>query len=1389
MANRTEYEMLWKLGAQLGKDFNGTFSSARSVLSATQKEIQALNKMQAEVSGYEKQKKSIDASNQKLDMYQKQLQNVQKELSQTQGFNSELANKEVELQAKIKATEDEIAVKTGKLNQMGDALAESGIDVKNLSGESERLSEKIGELREEEEKAGKEAEKLGDKGADAFEAMQSALVASGVLTAVNKLYDEYKECISAAIEFESTMTGVAKTTDFTDAEFAAMSKEIKEMSQIIPASTKELGGIAETAGQLGIAKNDLTEFTQIMAMLGTATNMTSEEAATMLAQFASITGMSPAEYSNLGSTIVALGNSYATTEKNIAEMSQTIAAAGSIAGMTEADITAISAAVTSLGITAQNGGTQMTKLISSINSAVSSGEGLSDWADVAGVSAEEFASAWGTDAAGALDMFIKGLHEAYVNGEDVYSILGDLEISETRMVTMITSLAKSGDRLTDTLGTAQTAWKENNALSEEAEKRYGTTESKLTLLDNSYKNLQATIGELFTPELKTLAEIGADVLSGITEFTEEHPVIVKSIVAISLELATLIAAYSTISAVKKSLNAIRTISTILKAKDTVATSAETVATVAQTNATNAATAAQTAHNAALLASPVGLVMAGVGLLTVGVVAFTEATQKSAKAEEQLTLKCQKEQQQLKQLNAEYKKTVEIYGESSYEAQSAKWEIDELTKAYEEGKTTVEEYHESLQSYLEARKQEREEYQKTYAEYEKNYAGTVSLIDKLEELGASSDSLLKNQTAVSAIVEKLNGDYGSLGLTFDATTGKFSKSITELREYAKQVADTQKAETALEEYATNLSLLPSEEEAYENAKAQYEPYKEAAEKAKKDYDDYLNSFAYLMETFSQSMAISSGDPNAYNMYPQSMILLNAWNKAEKEAKNFKSGYEEAKSSYEATQKAVKEFEDTYGFKETDTIVENTDKLKKATDAVTNGFMTAEEASNYYGVSLQQVKNQVTSFTSTCELLDGATQYVRDGFLSLEEVANFVSLPEKAIETQMRIEDIIGEIDTLSKAYEEVREAAEKSIQGQYELWDTASVVVPTSIGTINTALETQLSYWDDYNTDLTNLLERTDEIDGLSEVIASFADGSKESINAIAGMANASDEELAQMVSNWKSVKEEQDKATKSLVELATGYEQQMQELKTALDTEVEGLNLEEEAAEAAKATVDAYTEAIKDSTDDAVKAAEKLSQLVATALKNPDAFVEDSSVSEEKQLKNSLRFGLDRSFLDWRMERYATGTDGALPGLALVGEQGPELVAFGGGEKVFTAKETQMLMREINRETKIINAYATGTGEDVTVISFLPSLINLMKTVQAVQSANADIVPQSNPMTAEQRQSGNVYITVSPSFTVENGNDIENIDDKIREWSDEVVEMVMDAIDEKGIDTKRGVYA
>ena len=397
---------------------------------------------------------------------------------------------------------------------------------------------------------------MGSTG-DLLGGISSALSAVGVYKGLEAVYETLQECAQASIEFESAMTGVSKTTDMSASELQTMSEAVMKLSTEIPVTTTELANVMEVAGQLGISKDNLLDFSTVMSQLATATTMTADEAATMLAQFANITQMDPSQYSNLASAVVDLGNNYATTEQKIVEMGQGIAAAGSLAGMSEADMMGLSAAVTSLGIETAAGSSSMSKLISQINKAVETGDGLDQFASVAGMSAGQFADAWGNDAANALATFITGLNDVERNGASAGVILDDLGIKEVRMQRMILSLAGSGDLMSNAIRDANDAFRENTALTAEAEKRYATTESRLTMMQNAANNVKIAIGDALTPVVASVASGLTQILEPMAEFIEQNPAIVQGLTAFVGVLgvaAGVIAAYTAITKLAAAAN-------------------------------------------------------------------------------------------------------------------------------------------------------------------------------------------------------------------------------------------------------------------------------------------------------------------------------------------------------------------------------------------------------------------------------------------------------------------------------------------------------------------------------------------------------------------------------------------------------------------------------------------------------------------------------------------------------------------------------------------------------------------------------------------------------------------------------------------------------------------
>lgn len=386
---------------------------------------------------------------------------------------------------------------------------------------------------------------------EAFKKVGAAVTAGGVAIAAG-----FTVAVKAAATYESAFAGVRKTVDASEAEFATLSKGIRNMAKELPAAASDIAQVTEAAGQLGIRKESLLSFTRTMVDLGVATNMSADEAATALARFANITNMSQGDFSKLGSTVVDLGNNFATTESEIVEMSLRLAGAGAQIGMSEADIMGLSAALSSVGIRAEMGGSAISRAMvnmqvattsgfdkmneitaktgltlrelqlsasntpkhftavaeslgmtkTELNNVIKSGADLKNFAKISGMTGEEFKKAFETDAVGALGAFIDGLGNAEEHGESAINMLQDMGITSVLLRDSLLRAGNANKLFADAIGTANKAWEEDIALTKEAEERYKTFESKLAMFKNVITDVSITIGDALIPILSAMME-------------------------------------------------------------------------------------------------------------------------------------------------------------------------------------------------------------------------------------------------------------------------------------------------------------------------------------------------------------------------------------------------------------------------------------------------------------------------------------------------------------------------------------------------------------------------------------------------------------------------------------------------------------------------------------------------------------------------------------------------------------------------------------------------------------------------------------------------------------------------------------------------------------------
>lgn len=474
-------------------------------------------------SEYEKAASAIDNSSTSF----KQNKELSKAL--TDQINAQ-KDKVEKLGEMTKQAADKFGESDTKTLKWKEALNKAETELNNLQQTLKEMPSQVELLGNKLEAAGNKIKDVGGK----VESLGRSLAplstaAAGALTGSAK----------AAIDFESAFTGVRKTVDGTEEDFEQLSDWIKEASTQMASSKEDIAGTMEIAGQLGVSGvNNLESFTKTMIMLGDTTNLSSEEAASALAKFMNITGESTGDVDKIGASIVDLGNHFATTEADIVNMSTRLASAGTIVGLSSTDILALSTAMSSVGIEAEAGGTAMSQTLKKIQMAVEAGdENLETYGRIAGMSADEFAEKWKSSPIEAIEGFIKGLGRLNEEDESVISTLDDLGLKGIRQSNMLQALALSSDNLSEAVHTSSEAYAENNALQEEAEKRYSTTESKLSQAKEKISNVGIEIGERLLPYLDKGLDFLDKVIAAWDKLSPETQDMIVKITAITAALS------------------------------------------------------------------------------------------------------------------------------------------------------------------------------------------------------------------------------------------------------------------------------------------------------------------------------------------------------------------------------------------------------------------------------------------------------------------------------------------------------------------------------------------------------------------------------------------------------------------------------------------------------------------------------------------------------------------------------------------------------------------------------------------------------------------------------------------------------------------------------------
>lgn len=324
-----------------------------------------------------------------------------------------------------------------------------------------------------------------------------------------------------AVQFDTAMANVRKTTNMSNEQIEKLARSAQNLSTKQPVTAETLLNIEALGAQLGVTHDRLESFAEVTSGLDIATNMDFETAGKQMAQFANITQMSQDQFKNYGSTIVDLGNHLATTEADISSMALRLAGAGTAAKFSQADILGMSGAMSSLGIRAEAGGSAMTRIIQDISKNVAKGsDTVEEYARVAGMSADQFASAWKSSPMEALEALVEGLKRTSDSGEDMNVTLEKLGINNIRNSDTMRRLANAGDLLRNSVDRANNAWKDNTALQNEVDQRNESLASRLQVLKNKVDSIAISIGRPLTNAVISALEACDPLIHGVGDLAD-----------------------------------------------------------------------------------------------------------------------------------------------------------------------------------------------------------------------------------------------------------------------------------------------------------------------------------------------------------------------------------------------------------------------------------------------------------------------------------------------------------------------------------------------------------------------------------------------------------------------------------------------------------------------------------------------------------------------------------------------------------------------------------------------------------------------------------------------------------------------------------------------------
>ena len=524
MAGRKEYELLFKLQAALGGNFNTVFQSALNTTKQMQNSLTKLNSITGKIDAYKKQEAALESNRQKLERLTAEHDKLQREMSETAAPSEELRQKMAKNEKQIAATTAKIEAQEQRLQTLGSELSDVGVNTANLSAENERLAKTYDKVKKSQEEIAKVNTALEQNntsisntktqlaGVIGTAAALGAAIYAGPVKKSRELEAQMstvKAISNATTEDMTRLTDMAKhmgaTTQFTAVEAG---KALEYMAMAGWKTDQMLGGLPGIMNLAAASGEDLGQVSDIVTDALTAFNMTADQSG----RFADVLAQAS---SNANTNVSMMGATF-----------QKVAPVAGTLGYSVEDMSLGIGLMANASVKAETAGTSLKTALANMAKPTKQ---MKAYMDKYGISL--------TNADGSMKTFREVI-------DNLRSSLGGLSKTEKTaaataifgkesfagMLAIVNASDADFKKVSDAVNNAAGAAERMAAI------KLDNLEGDVTLLKSATDGLQTAIGDALLPTFRAGTQQLTKFVSNLTEFINANPELVRTIVKVTAGL-------------------------------------------------------------------------------------------------------------------------------------------------------------------------------------------------------------------------------------------------------------------------------------------------------------------------------------------------------------------------------------------------------------------------------------------------------------------------------------------------------------------------------------------------------------------------------------------------------------------------------------------------------------------------------------------------------------------------------------------------------------------------------------------------------------------------------------------------------------------------------------